>query len=191
MVTAPALRFDPDLHQYWLGDVRLPSVTEIIDSHELISPWAKDEEAARRGAYVHIAARYLFEGRLDWSTCHETIRPYLLSLWKWIESSQFEAKHCERMAYHPVLLYAGTWDVDGTIPGKGNYLIDIKSGQQCSRWHRLQLAGYQAMIDGYRKRGCLHVQRDGSPAKFYAHNDSSDRLVWQALVTVYREKEMA
>lgn len=191
MIDSPQLTFRELDHTYWVGPVRLPSVTEIIGSHGLISEFAKNDEAALRGVMAHLACRYLLEGRLDWSTVGMLVLPYVVSLNKWLELTGFKAEVCEAMGYHPLLMVAGTCDVIGVHPKLGRCLFDLKTGQTCAGWHHLQTAGYQIIQGGYYKRGCLHLQRDGSIARFYPHRSSLDRAKFMACKTVYDLKEAA
>lgn len=184
------LRFESATHQYFLGDLELPSVTRIIESHGLISSYAKDEAAALRGQLAHLACRYLFENRLDWSTVSIDIMGYVLSLALWLEWSGFKAEACEEILWHPTLWYAGTLDVRGIHPSYGKLLIDLKSGSP-ENWHKYQTCFYEMMVPGYHKRGALYLKKSGKIARFIPHDDYTDKANAISLVNVYRIKEVA
>jgi hypothetical protein len=184
------LRFVPETHEYFLGSVKLPSVTGILDGVGLISSFSKNEDAALRGIYVHLAARYLLEKRLDWGTLGPLVMGYVVSLDRWIEQTHFELEACEVSVYHALLLFAGTYDFKGFLPGYGDCLFDIKTSAACASWHHLQTAGYLLAEGGYRKRGCLHLQGDGTIARFHEHqSNAADRANFVSCLNVYRLKE--
>lgn len=184
----PQLRFDEVKHEYWLGPIQLPTVTGILDRVGLVSPFAKNADAAKRGQHVHTAGRYLLEKRLDWSTVGMNIMGYVVSLDRWIEATRFEVEACEVMVYHRFLMFAGTFDLKGYLPKYGKCLFDMKTGQH-ERWHCEQTAGYELANGGHSKRGCLHLQKNGSMAKFVEHRDRSDRAMFVSCLNVYRRLE--
>lgn len=181
------LSFDPDTHTYTIGDERLPSVTQVIDRVGLIPSSQKNSDAAHRGKMVHLAARYLFEHRLDWSSVASPIAGYVCSLDKWISATGFSARECEGRGWHRVHRYAGQWDVVGKME-YGEVLIDIKTGAP-AKWHGLQTAAYVEITGRALKRGSLYLQQDGSIAKFVAHKDEADFARFLACLTVYRMLE--
>lgn len=191
MIETPQLTFDPVLHKYHLGQVELPSVTGILDALGLISFYAKDEAAAFRGTMAHLACRYLLEKRLDWSSVGQLVMPYVVSLDRWLEASGFEPEACEVMGYSPVYLFAGTYDVRGKHPKIGRCLFDLKTGEQCALWHRLQTVGYEIIDGGHYRRGCLHLSKTGKVARFVPHREAVDRQRFMACNTVFRLKEAA
>lgn len=183
-------RFDPEKHEYWLGRRKLPSVTQIIDYHGLVSDFAKNEERAQEGAYAHEACRYLFESRLDWASVDDRIRGHCESLLRFIEITGFKAEACEVRKYHSFLLFAGSFDVIGTMPDGSRLLIDLKTGAE-EPWHKYQTAGYMILEGGYRRRGCLYLQKGGAVARFDEHTDQTDEMNFISLLNVYRIKEKA
>jgi len=188
MIETPAFTFDPSGHVYRLGDIEIPSVTRILDTVGLISSYSKDPVAAERGTDIHLAAKYLFQGILDWSTVSMEIMPYVVSIDRWLEATGYVANSCEGSDWHKTLLYAGSWDTEGLIPKHGNTIIDLKSGVP-ARWHRWQLAGYKGLVGRGKKAGSLYAQKDGSMAKFVSHNDP---VYWQQFISalnVYRMLE--
>lgn len=186
---ADNFRFDPIDHSYWLGATKLVSVTQVLDSHGLISSFAKDGNAAFRGSMAHLACRYLLEQRLDWSTVSDAIMGYVISLDRWLEHSGFEPKHCEVSSYHPELLFAGTDDVEGIHPKLGDCLFDLKTSVSCARWHEIQTGGYVVLKQRPFARGCLHLRKDGKAAKFHPHDKETDPRDFVSCLNTYRLKE--
>lgn len=191
MIETPEFRFVEATHKYFLGNLELPSVTGILDSHGLISPFAKNERAALRGSKAHIACRYLMEKRLDWSTVGMMILPYVISCDRWLQESAFEVEACEVMLYHKLLLFAGTYDFKGKHAKRGRGLLDLKTGETCEISHPIQTSGYEILEGGHFFRGCLHLQKNGSRAKFIPHRQSSDRANFMSCLNVFRLKEAA
>jgi len=186
----PSLRFDEPAHEYYLDhdsgrSEKLPSVTEIIDHFGLINAYSKNKEAAIRGQYIHKAAEFLFEHRLNWSSLDERILGYIQSLEKWITLTGFVAERCEVQLYHPELLYAGTFDVTGHMPNGSTFICDIKSGEP-QPWHGIQLAAYLLMLGGYRKRGGIYLRANGAVAKFKEYRARDDAMNFVSMLNVYR-----
>jgi len=189
----PEFQFREEDHTYWLRypggrSVRLPGCTEIIDAHGFIPDYAKQEFAALRGSYVHEAAHYLFERRLDWATVDESLKGYLASLELWMRITGFVPEACEVMLYHPMLLFAGTYDVKGTMPNGSKWLIDLKSSNP-AWWHGVQLAAYLLLEGGYRRRAGLYLQQDGRLARMREYRDETDTVNFISMLNVYRLQE--
>lgn len=160
-------RFDAEKHQYWLGDTRLPSVTEVLRDTGLLSPYADgDSYFAERGTAVHRAVHLELEGRLDPAGL-EAIYPYierfrlvrdLLDLEKPILA--------EEPRYNPVELYAGTIDYFGVskaLGGGTHVLLDWKTGQDMPAY-TLQLGAYAGLLlDRYPQRAAVVMLSDYPP----------------------------
>ncbi len=189
----PTFRYDEATHQYSLlhesGRVEiLPSVTQIIDSAGLINEFSKQEFAAHRGLRAHEAARYIFEGRLDWSSVDNRIEGYCRSLEQWIKITGFVAERCEARLYHPELLFAGSFDVCGYMPDGASFILDLKTSLP-AEWHPIQLGGYLILLGGYRRRGGLYLKRDGEIAQFESYDDPMDMINFISLLNVWRLRE--
>lgn len=188
MAQSAELRLDEE-HRYWLGEIRLPGVTGVLDACGLVSSFAKQERARLRGTLVHVACRYLMEGRLNWATIPQ-IMGYVVSCDRWLQQTKFEIRGCEVMRHHPELLYAGTWDFEGLHERLGYMIIDLKSGAP-EDWHKYQTAGYAGLHGKSPRRGALYLQEDGTCAKFRFHNESVDWHKFLACLTVARLQEAA
>jgi len=191
------LRFEELAHEYYLDDtytggcsLKLPGVTSVIDHFGLISDYGKQQWAALRGTYIHEAAHYLFENRLDWSTIDAAIRGYLVSLQLWVLLTGFFPEQCEFRLWHEVLLFAGTIDVKGHTREGSRFIIDLKSGVQ-EKWHEYQTGGYLLLHGGFLRRGCLYLQQDGSIARFREHKDYADVSRFVSMLNTYRLQEEA
>lgn len=141
-------RFDEARHEYWLGEIRLPSVTQVLaDLYEFDGiPPDVLRAAARRGQYVHQATELHDRDDLDWDSLHPPYRPYVEAWLRFRDERQPEIVDAETPGYHRKLLYAGKRDrllvLDGALT-----LADIKTTYKVSRVDALQTAGYQAIAE--------------------------------------------
>lgn len=189
----PTFRYDPEKHEYFADhpdgrSEKYISVTGLLDYHGLISDFSKDKDAALRGSMAHIAARYLFENRLDWASVDARILPYLHSLDQWIKLTGFVAEACEVQIFNEQLKLAGTYDVKGYMPDESRWLLDLKTGVR-ERWHESQTALYLILEGGYRRRGSLYLRKSGKTANFKEHDDPNDASMAISLLNVYHLKE--
>jgi hypothetical protein len=90
------LRFDPDKHQYFLGDKRLPGVTSILQKVGLSKDFTGiDPFYAERGKAVHLAIQYALEGRLDEASLDPVIVPYFEGFKKYRAEHPIPHPRCE------------------------------------------------------------------------------------------------
>lgn len=178
----PELRLDED-HHYWLGERQIPGVTSILDAAGLISPFAKNIWAAKRGTVIHQACALLAQGRLDRTSVDDRIQGYVESYEKFLDHTGWVARAVEMRLYDPDLMYAGTFD----ISFEEDFLIDLKSGAK-AKWHAEQLAAYQHLYGENIRRGTLCLQDDGSIAKFHEHKDRNDWKVFSAALTLWHRR---
>lgn len=173
-------------HIYRLDGAVIPGVTTILDSHGLISSFAKDPIAAERGRLVHDAAFLLVQGRLDWATVDARLLGYVLSYAQLLDHTQWLSRAAEVSQWDPDYLFAGTFDADF----ESNWLADLKTGTP-SKWHPLQTAAYKRLNGDKGRRAAIYLQADGSMAKLLEHTDRSDWPNFLSCLNVYRLKEQA
>ena len=157
-------RFLPDTHEYFLGERRLESVTEILGASGIADYRFSNEGATTRGRYVHTATEMIDRGTLDWEILDGTLRPYCEAYRHFIEDKRPEILLSEKPMYHPTLLFAGTPDrvmrMDDTI-----ILPDLKSGAP-TRATAVQVSAYRELVavsEGIicRKLFSLHLKNNG------------------------------
>jgi hypothetical protein len=191
----PTFRYDAEKHEYWADhengrSEQYVGVTGLIDYHGLISEYSKNQQAALRGQYAHLAGRYRFEDRLDWGLLDDQIRGYIQSLDLWIKLTGYVSEACEVQIFNEQLKLAGTYDNKGHMPDGARILLDLKSGVR-ERWHELQTSLYLLLEGGYRRRGSLYLRRSGKIARFHEHTNPSDEAMAISMLNVYRlKKEM-
>ena len=105
------LTFKEDSHEYWLGDKKLPSVTEILKDVGVIDDRFYTPESAARGKLIHKALELMDRGSLNWGNLDPQFYPYLeawQSFKKDYDITEFET--IESPQYHKFYLLAGTPD---------------------------------------------------------------------------------
>jgi hypothetical protein len=172
-----------DSHVYRLDGRRLHGVTDVLDAVGLISDFAKNDIAARRGSMVHLACHYLAEERLDWTTVDEQIVAYVRAFEKFLHDTNFEVWKVETQLYDEELGFAGTFDLYGYCPAMGISVLDIKTGIK-ARYHGPQLAAYQHLIRNKHwkfpdHRAVIRLRADAT----YTLDPYKDRNDWKLFVS--------
>ncbi len=157
------LRFDADTHTYYLGNEKLPSVTQILKPLYDFSAVPVDvlERACRFGTAVHQTIEYYLADDLDEDSLDEPLHNCLLAF-KAFQSDHYdifeETPVVEKPGYHPKLKYAGTPDL--VFPSRA---IDLKSRKVNMLTDAIQVAGYDHMTGkGNRERYVLELYQDTS-----------------------------
>lgn len=162
----PTLRRDDESHTYFLDDVVVPSVTQILSPFKNFDgiPEHVLENKRQIGTAVHLACELDVLGQLDEDTVHPIVAGYLAGFRSWRAQGGFRIVETESYVYHPTLRYAGQLDLIGErIEQHDHWLIDIKTAATHTPIWRLQTAGYAACRpDGKRlKRAALQLLPDG------------------------------
>lgn len=186
------LVFDAERHAYILDGRVIPSVTQILTAEGIIDGQWYTEDGRRRGGHVHLALRYLDEGRLDEDSVTDEVRPYLEAWGRFLSETGFICLQIERPFVCEALGYAGTPDRVGWMDGgKILSVIDIKTGSP-EPWHALQTAAYAVGI-GKRmaKRWSVYLRNDGN-YRLVQYQDIDDINAWIGLVSIrnWKQKHM-
>lgn len=166
------LVFDAKKHEYSVGGVVIPSVTQIIrflscDTAAAASPAMRDA-AAERGSRIHEACT-AFDVDGDGIDVDGDIIGYVRAYAAFLRDYRirewilFEAP---LLSVSVTNLYAGTIDRYGIIDGLPT-LVDIKTGSKINMpLHRVQLAGYTRLLRdneySVQATAVLHLRKDGS-----------------------------
>lgn len=190
----PELRFDPASHTYWMGDRRVPSVTQILgimtdlEDIKRMRPGVI-EHAADRGDAAHYGCELFDKGILDWDTVDEEIRPYIEAWADFRAKTGFEPDRIEAKVFHPGLIYAGTLDRTGTYEGE-HALVDIKCVAAMYPTTGPQTAAYAEAIHAAEPatpkltaRYAVQLQPDGK-WKLHPYRERSDFSVFVAARTL-------
>ncbi|HEY4037789.1 MAG TPA: hypothetical protein VGM15_03125 [Burkholderiaceae bacterium] len=146
------LTFDAEKHEYRLGPVILPSVTQILAPLYRWAgiPDAVLEYARERGSAVHRACELDDRGILDPRSVDPIVRPYLEAWRAFRHYSGFHAEEIEQPRYSERMGFAGTPDRVGRLTrlrDEPRAVLDIKTSATVGPVHGLQTAGYRWLID--------------------------------------------
>jgi hypothetical protein len=155
-LTAAALSFDAEKHEYRLPDGRLvPSVTQILhgvgvatDFERIMSFGTKIAEAIefRRalGTAAHADCHAFDDNDLDWDRVDERVRPYVEAWGIFRENTGLMPIARERRVLHHGSFYCGTLDGILLKPNGTRVLVDIKLGDPEDAAAQFQTAAYEA-----------------------------------------------
>lgn len=173
------LIFIEEGHKYFVDDIPIPSVTEII-----ADLWPVNKEYITPGSdvigrMVHSVSAGIDLGMLE--EFPEEIEEYQEAYDKFRKEFPHAFVGIEQMYYNPELWYAGTIDRDYSSSG----IIDIKTGSPI-RWHRLQLAAYACFFPDPKtvNRCSVHIMPDGK-YKRKEYEDPNDIDMWLNWMTCY------
>ena len=181
------IRFDPDSHTYWLGSVRVPSVTQIlgvITDFSMVDPEVLAYKA-QLGTAVHLATELYDAGTLDPASIDPVVEPYLDAWVRFLSETGFEVDAIEQRVFHPAHIYAGTLDRTGRLDGR-TAVLDIKTSAALMPSVGPQLAAYQeALAAGEQKtrperRLAVQLKPDGT----YRLKEYSDPADWAAFLSI-------
>lgn len=175
--------FDPEKHEYSVGGVKIPSVSEILaplsaDRYDGLNPWMI-KAAAAKGTAVHEATEmidYGIEPEED-----PELEPYLLAYQTFLCEHDVEWRMIERIVNYnrgidgELPIYAGTVDRYGMLDGE-LAVVDIKTYASMSTDAMLnascQTVLYRDAIEHHEvfspndppiiRRYILHLRKDGS-----------------------------
>lgn len=160
----PTLSFDEATHTYRIGGRVVPSVTQVIGA--VLPGWQASQWHLERGSAVHLACRYLDEGRLDWSTVDDQIIGRVRAWQRFRESFPAKVVACEHSMATPAYQFAGTVDRVLEHQDSTRVIADLKSSLTAQV--RLQLAAY-AILWGKRvdKAVGVELRDDGTFATLW------------------------
>jgi hypothetical protein len=163
--TPAELRFDEQTHTYWIGQTRVPGVTEIL-KHFFGNGRLYAEEDAWRGQAVHRAVHLFEKGTLDEQTLDETVAGYLEAYKKAKADLGFRVLGSEMRVFNGPGFYAGTLDLLVELAWNSKteprtFVIDIKTGKH-QGWHVFQTALYANCFAQVTGTGILELSQDGT-----------------------------
>ena len=129
--------FDPELHEYWIGRLQVPSVTQVLRAVLSGSVWTATQWHMDRGTAVHACAAMIANGKAF--EYDPAIAGQVTACRQFFADMHPEVLSVEQQVYHEVYGYAGTYDLLAVIHGK-TVLVDWKSSM--SPVAEIQLGGY-------------------------------------------------
>ena len=189
-------RFDEKEHNYFIDEIKVPSVTQIIQDilpvdFRFVHPKLL-ERAKNFGKAVHKATELNDKGILDGLTVDEPLIAYLLAWQRFKEDFKVELRGVEIAMYSPKYMFAGTIDRVAVVNGVFT-IIDIKTSSQISPTTALQTAGYRLLNKGGLEppwpdnRLCVRLTAKGK-YQVKEYNDEQDEKVFLSCLTLYHYK---
>jgi len=186
------LLFREEDHTYWLGERRLPSVSEVIapvQSFEGI-PEAVLARKSAIGKAAHLACQFLDEGDdVDPESLDPVVAPYVDAWRRFMAENKPEWSVIEEQMHDETLGYAGTPDRYGLLHG-AKWIIDIKTVVTISPATALQTVAYRKLVaqrtkerEPLIKRGAVQLGTDGR-YKLHEFKDPADWAIFQSLLNV-------
>lgn len=184
------IRFDADTHTYWLGQRRVPSVTQIlqpVSDFSMVKPEVL-EYKRQLGTAVHLATELYDKDDLDFGSLDTTVEAYLAGWILFRQETGFEVEKIEQRVFHPSLFYAGTLDRTGILFGD-SAVLDVKTSASLMPAVGMQLAAYQeALAAGPektkpKKRFAVQLKPDGKYS-LKEYDDPADWATFLSLKTV-------
>lgn len=146
------LRFEPEGHNYFVGDTRLPSVTEIIKHGKESVDYSDIPEhilkrASEIGNEVHETIESFHKGEGDLFSPDSSANAYIDGYTQFIRTGFYSHIHSEKKLYCKCHKFAGTVDLVGQI-FDSVAVLDIKTTSQKHEdsWN-LQTAAYQHLAN--------------------------------------------
>ncbi len=167
----PRLRFDAAEHAYWLGERRLPSVTQILADVGVADFSAPhfSIDVKERGSAIHRMIALDVEEALDDEAVPDELQPYLAGWRAFLAESHAEIEFWERPVCDPELGFAGTLDGIVVLPQTGvtrRTVLDVKrslypsAGPQVAAYTRCARELYDTPV--LFNRAALVIPGDGS-----------------------------
>jgi hypothetical protein len=175
-------RFEKETHAYFLGDRKLPSVTQCFeewiqlpdgDWYNLITKQIINkhifERARNFGNALHLAFFYMFRHGLDWSTLHYRLVEPMKKIKEWSEEYGVEVLYVEEPMYSKKHQIAGTPDLICTFKNDRKILnvVDLKK-KGAGLLVRVQLKAYEMIFREWKNyfgginHWSLKVDREGN-----------------------------
>jgi hypothetical protein len=156
------LTFNPETHEYHRGLVKVPGVTDIMESAGLISEFCKDEVAAEFGRIFHSTIRLKIMNRLGVVSQKFIDEGWMESIEKFVSDQNpvpfvSHERGLERILFSKRYGYAGTLDFYGRIAFFKNSLclLDWKTISEPSKVSLkncdMQTAAYENLIREYEE----------------------------------------
>ena len=185
------IEFNEELHEYRIGGVLTPSVSQILKAMGLMEAFRRNETSLNNGTAIHKALELHDLGTLDYSSLDNRLKK-CIGLWDKFKKDIGITKviACEhRVAFSN--LFAGT--IDRIVQcGKDKMVLDFKSGNP-QNWAALQTAGYAIAYDMANcwqyKRCCAKVHWDMDRVIYKPYNDVNDFNVFMSMVNIYHWKK--
>lgn len=186
--------FNEEKHEYRVGGIITPSVSQILKANGLMGNFKFNETAMQNGTAIHKALELWDKGTLDMNSVDSRVMK-CISLWEKAKKDLgiIGLEAIEKQV-HFMTLFAGTIDrvavTDSNILNK--IIIDFKTGNP-QKWGCLQTAGYAWTLDvtnPYKfERMCMKIHWDMDRVKIESHTNRDDLATFMSMANVYHWKK--
>lgn len=183
-VRADSFQFDELTHTYFLGDLVIPGIHEVLEFSGIVDQGV-NYQALARGKAVHAACHYLDENDLDWKSLSDELIPYVLAYEKFLKDMKPVWRYVEKRLVNTDLAYACTIDREGLL-GKTPSVVEIKTGSYRG-WYDLQTSAQDMALPRLtrqRERYVLLLRKDAT-YDLKPCRDQQDYAIWQALIATF------
>lgn len=124
-------RFDPIAHKYYIDEVEVPSITQVLKEIGAVNDFWYNEAGRERGVGIHFGCNAII--RKAPYVANPAYVGYYEAFEKFLKETGFvpDVELCEKPLFHTKLLFGGTPDLVGTINSINEpwAVIDIKTGE--------------------------------------------------------------
>lgn len=180
--------FNEELHEYRVGGILTPSVSQILKANGLMDNFRHNETSLSNGSAVHKALELHDKGILDTTDLDPRLKKCIL-LWENFKKSVGikSVPQVEKQVNYGVL-FAGTIDRVVELNTGKSMILDFKSGNP-QAWSALQTAGYALAYDPRNfinyERCCVKIHWDLDRAIYKPYHDKNDYNTFLAMATCY------
>ena len=185
----PLLRLDEESHSYWLGERRIPGISELLKHWRFIDDTYYTEEGREVGRAVHAAVHDI---ELGGAAAHEFTNPKILhridEYLRFKSEKDFRMKRVEQIYADPSGRYACRIDLLGTFGDSAvGSIVEIKCGSELA-WHKLQTGGQKRCIVEHSldllRRFALYLPAKGR-YNLKEHTDRAEEYIVDGLASAY------
>lgn len=187
-----SISFNEELHEYRVGGILTPSVSQILKAEGLMEAFRFNETALNNGTAIHKTLELHDLGTLDYTSLDPRLKK-CIDLWENFKKKFGVKKVLEvEKQVSMAVMFAGTIDRVLELKNGKRMVLDFKSGNP-QRWGALQTAGYATAYDPKNcvdyERCCLKIHWDLEEAKYQPYYDKEDYNTFMAMATVYHWKK--
>lgn len=190
--TPNKIEFNEALHEYRVGGILTPSVSQILKANGLMESFRHNPTALNNGTAIHRALELHDLGKLDERSLDSRLAK-CIQLWEKFKKEigvvcVLGAE--ERVCFG--VMYAGTIDRILSLNSGKKMILDFKSGSP-QPWAALQTAAYAMAYDITNhkeyERCCAKVHWDMDRIVYKPYKDHADFNSFMAMATVFHWKK--
>ena len=186
------IEFNEKLHEYRVGGIVTPSVSQILKYNGLMDNFRRSETNLNNGKAIHKALELHDLGILDYTSIDKRLKK-CIDLWdKFKKDVGISLIIGAEEKVHFGVLYAGTIDRVLSLRSGRKMILDFKSGNP-QPWAALQTAAYAIAYDIEKhkdyERCCAKIHWDMDRIIYKPYKDSTDFNSFMAMATVYHYKK--